>query len=797
MRKISIIISFFILFDFGLRAQESFEVTIGGEGAEYANIVEVQDDGGYLILGSTESFGAGGRDVVFYKMNAQGEILWANTYGTDLRDVARKFMKTPDGGYLLACWKSTMGTYDDWFIIKTDDEGNLVWKKFIGGYLDDEVQDFISVGGSYFLAGNTWNYGAGNSSIYLAKMDGSGNFSWFRAYGSYQKDIARNLALTPDSNLILGCYSESYGNGTYDYLNIKTNLNGDVLWSKVYNTPVVNVNYFFMRSSDNYYYSLGFTIDQSGNDKNIFLLKTDGTGNVVWAKSYGGAKDDVGYKLAEMPDGNLLIFGSSESYDNGRGDVVAVKITPSGDVIWAKAYGGEQGENYPAVDVRGDGSFVFAVTTYSFGEGNGDFYIVRTDTLGNSCCSRDIDNFQYKSITVVGKDITLHQDSGYENVSHNVIADQPDFKEGLVCVSTIKVVGDTVVCGEASRVHYYIDPKFDGTYTWHVPDGATIVSGQGTSEIVVDFNGNSGYITASFDSYCADKISDSLFVDLSGGFNINLGSDTTFCNGNSLLLSPGSNYFHYLWQDGSIDSLLVADASGTYWVQVTDSSGCKATDSINIDTFPGFDFSLGNDTTVCFGDYLFLYAPDGFESYLWQDGSDNTSYIADNSGYYWLQVTDTNNCVARDSMLLTTNKVPADILGNDTLFCKDGTFTLRTNPDYEQYFWNNGSNDSVLTTSQPGKYWVTVFDTLGCSGSDTIQLDYFPAITLEINATGQLCEDDSVILQAVSNYNNYLWQDSSQNQTYIARDSGIYWVKVTTRCETKSDSITLDACSSI
>jgi len=278
---------------------------------------------------------------------------------------------------------------------------------------------------------------------------------------------------------------------------------------------------------------------------------------------------------------------------------------------------------------------------------------------------------------------------------------------------------------------------------------------------------------------------------------VSLGTDTTFCNGNTLLLSPGSNYFHYLWQDGSTDSLFVADASGTYWVQVTDSSGCKATDSITIDTFPGFDFSIGNDTTICFGDYVFLYAPPGFESYQWQDGSGNTSYIADTSGYYWLEVTDTNNCVACDSMLLTANKVPDNILGNDTLFCKDGTLTLRTNPVYEQYFWNNGGNDSVLTASQPGKYWVTVFDTLGCSGSDTIQLDYFPAITLELNATGQLCEDDSVILQAISNYNNYLWQDSSQNQTYIAKDSGIYWVKVTTPCETKSDSITLDACSSI
>ncbi len=797
MRKITIIISFFILFDFGLRAQESFEITIGGEGAEYARNIEVQDDGGYLILGATESFGVGGRDVVFFKINAQGEIQWANTYGTNLRDESRKFMKTPDGGYLLACWKSTAGTRDDWFIIKTDNKGNLIWKKFIGDYLDDEVQDFISVSNEYYLIGNTWNYGPGSSNIYLAKMDGFGNFYWFKSYGLNEKDLARGISFTSDTNLMLGCYSKSYGDGTFDYLNIKTDLNGDVIWSKVYNSSYENVNYCFIKSEDNYYYTIGYSADIHNNNKDIFLLKVNKEGDVVWAKSYGGAKDDVGYRLAEMPDGNLLILGSSKSFDNGEGDVIAIKITSSGDIIWAKAYGGDMKEDYTLLDIREDGSFVIAATTYSFGKDNGDFYIINTDTLGNSCCSRNIYNLNEQNIPILTKDVELIQNEGSTIANYSIVTGQPDFSARVVCIQTIKIMVDTVVCGEASGVHYYIEPKLDGTYTWHVPDGAIIVSGQGTSEIVVDFNDVSGYVTASFESYCADKISDSLFVDLSGGFNINLGPDTTFCNGDSLMLSPGSNYFHYLWQDGSTDSLLVADASGTYWVQVTDSSGCKATDSITIDTFPGFDFSIGNDTAICFGDYVFLYAPPGFESYQWQDGSNNTSYIADTSGCYWVQVTDTNNCAARDSMLLTTNKVPADILGNDTLFCKGGTFTLRTNPVYEQYFWNNGSNDSVLTTSQPGKFWVTVFDTLGCSGSDTIQLDYFPAITLELNATGQLCEDDSVILQAVSNYNNYLWQDSSQNQTYIAKDSGIYWVKVTTRCETKSGSITIDACSSL
>ncbi len=123
---------------------------------------------------------------------------------------------------------------------------------------------------------------------------------------------------------------------------------------------------------------------------------------------------------------------------------------------------------------------------------------------------------------------------------------------------------------------------------------------------------------------------------------------------------------------------------------------------------------------------------------------------------------------------------------------------LSTNPAYSQYFWQDGSNNPTYTIDSPGKYWVTVIDTIGCTGSDTIFLNNFDPVELELQSEeGYLCDDDSVILQAKSNYNNYLWQDSSQSQTYIAKVSGVYWVKVSTPCEIKSDSITIDACSSL
>jgi len=317
----------------------------------------------------------------------------------------------------------------------------------------------------------------------------------------------------------------------------------------------------------------------------------------------------------------------------------------------------------------------------------------------------------------------------------------------------------------------------------------------GTTDSVFQVD-TSGIYWVNVENECGTA-SDTIIVGFKESFEIDLGADTTFCYGNSILISPVGNYVDYLWQDGSIDTVMVADNAGIYWVQVTDSTGCSAIDSLIVETYPAFEFTLGNDTTICAGDYIFLNGPDGYESYQWQDGSDFISYIAYTAGFYWLEVSDTNNCAVRDSLLLTTNLVPDTILGPDTLFCNGSSITLQTNPEYEQYFWQDGSEEHTLVVDQPGKYWVTVFDTLGCTGSDTIMLDYYSPLELRLQATGYLCEDDSVVLEAISNYDSFIWQDSSISQFYIAKDSGTYWVRVSSPCEIKSDTIVIDACSSI
>ncbi|MCF6171802.1 MAG: gliding motility-associated C-terminal domain-containing protein [Bacteroidales bacterium] len=286
--------------------------------------------------------------------------------------------------------------------------------------------------------------------------------------------------------------------------------------------------------------------------------------------------------------------------------------------------------------------------------------------------------------------------------------------------------------------------------------------------------------------------SDSIRVDFSESFDIDLGPDTSFCYGHTVLLSPGGGYYAYYWQDGSTDSVYLAGLTGYYWVQVTDSAGCTAIDSVYIEAFLDFGFSIGPDTSViCDGDYLFLHGPEGYENYLWQDGSGYPDFVADTAGIYWLEITDENGCAARDSMLLIVNKIPDDFLGNDTVMCEDDYFPIHAPPYYDKYLWQDGSADPVFIAWETGSYWVYVEDSIGCSGTDTLKLSLFEAPSLNQPDT-VICPNSSILLSPGPGWDYYKWSTGSTDPAILVNKEGIYWVETGTPCGPFTDSVFID-----
>ncbi|MCD4745213.1 MAG: hypothetical protein K8R58_02820, partial [Bacteroidales bacterium] len=706
----------------------------------------------------------------------------------------KKIIEDSQNGYIIAGWKKTTDVlyFDDWYIIKIDSLGNLIWDKFTGSYDDDELQYITRYENNYFLSGHTRSFGQGIADIYIARMDENGNFLWFKTIGGYSSDLNRAIKVTSDNNLIIAGYTNSFGSGNFDFILSKLDFDGTHLWSKTYGG--YNHDYIFdvVETSDNGFLALGYTNSFGAGNYDILLIKTDNSGNLIWSSTYGGYNDDKAFQIKKTNDGGYIIIGFSDSFGAGGYDVYLFKVNEAGNLIWAKSFGGENDEYNAYFDIANDGGYIINSTTESFGSSDADMLIIKTDESGNSCCGDDVNStiVSAANITEILVNPTIGTGSDYPQHNTNNSNIYPDLR--ILCFEPVNIFGKDTVCFGEKDVLYSILPNIAGNFNWTVPEDATIVSGQGDTSIIVDFGQTSGYIYISLIDGCNPDNLDSLYVNVLPLTSINLGNDTSFCYGNSVILYPGSGFVSYLWQNGSSDSIFIASNTGYYWVEVSDTNGCIAIDSVYITVFMDYEISIGDDTsTICEGDYLFLDPGPGFESYLWQDGSSYQTFIADTAGIYWVEVTDTNSCSARDSILLIVREIPENFLGNDTVICPGDIVTLNAGEGFVQYLWQDGSSDSVFIADSVGTYWVYVEDEIGCSGSDTIVL--FPFIPPSLNLPNEvfICKGDNIVFNAGSGYLFYNWQDGSNDSLFIAYDEGLYWVNVLTDCGFYSDSVLL------
>jgi len=400
------------------------------------------------------------------------------------------------------------------------------------------------------------------------------------------------------------------------------------------------------------------------------------------------------------------------------------------------------------------------------------------------------------------------------------------------------------------------------TYSWE-PEP----SDNDTLTVSPDEPGEYQYIVT-FTDLCLDTVSDSTTVTVFPVPDIDIGPDSALmCEGDTINLNAGGGYLAYVWQDGSIDSTYTVTQGGYYTVMVFGAGGCVAHDTLFVEEII-INVDIGNDTTICEGDSLVLYAPVGFETFEWQDGSSEATYVAKETGSYWIMV-EQDGCTKKDSIYLFVDDPAIGVqLGNDTTICAGDFITLSplsgvwdeysylwntgdtigaisiTNPgtyllevtgpcgsstdeivvgnfdypdpslgddiflcngEYEyitaatgfySYSWNNQppSSDNELLVSETNSYWVEVVDYNGCVGNDTIFVEVGNLVDLG-PASQILCEGDSIVLNAGNGFDFYTWNGVPGDQTMAVYNGGIYKVEVgygaNTECNSE-DQVTID-----
>lgn len=306
------------------------------------------------------------------------------------------------------------------------------------------------------------------------------------------------------------------------------------------------------------------------------------------------------------------------------------------------------------------------------------------------------------------------------------------------------------------------------------------------SVIVSPDNDTIYYVKAEKDPGCFAY--DSVKVTIHYSTQISLGSDTSICLGNSVLIDAGSSFQNYLWSNGATTQKINVTTSGIYDVIVKNSYGCLSKDTISIQVLPIPIFSLGNDTSICSGHEIKYNFNLSGASYSWHDGLTSAIYEISTSGQYWLAVTQ-NGCVLADSIIVTVKSAPVVALGNDTTLCEGDAKQLIATNTNAVYKWQDGSSSDRYSVSKSGNYYVAV-DIDGCINSDSIDIVYLKKPEFDLGHDTMLCNGQKMVLRPILNTNgNYLWQDGSTMQSFNVTDTGLYSLSVYNQCGTTTNSV--------
>lgn len=302
----------------------------GGDGLEAASsVVSVKDDGGFLIGGSTESYGAGYADIYLIKTDEFGDTLWTRTYGGGGNDWCSSVRPTSDGGFLVSgvCGPGGKADYDV-YLLKIDEFGNENWGRLFGGPQDDWAYDARQTADDgYIIVGTTYSYGAGSGDVYLIRLDKSSNLIWEMTFGGVEDDCAYSVAECKDGGFIVTGYTESFGYGSQD----------------------------------------------------LYLVRVDQLGYLAWENWFGGDKEEIGFTVKPTETGGFIIAGCTASFGEGENDVYVVKTDQTGNEKWSLTCGGGGCDGGMALQGSETSGYVIAGTTDSEGAGKHDVYLLKLD----------------------------------------------------------------------------------------------------------------------------------------------------------------------------------------------------------------------------------------------------------------------------------------------------------------------------------------------------------------------------------------------------------------------------------
>lgn len=314
------------------RGFTQWERTYGGEGADEAAGVKQTSDGGYIIVGTTNSFGPGNDSVYLVKTDAQGGIQWENTYGGGFDDRAFAVQETRDGGYIFAGVTGSFVASPRMYVGKTDAGGALEWQNHYGGAGGDRASAVQQTrDGGFIIAGQTTSFGPGGRSMYLVKTDSAGALEWETTHGGTGDDLANSVRQTEDGGYILGGWTASHGSSDRAAHFVKTDADGVLQWDTSFSGAGKASANSVRQTEDGGYIAAGYTEELDERRLSLHLWKTDGHGALQWERMHGGpGLHASAFDVEQTGDGGYIAAGWLFQEESEDTSMLAVKTNSRG-----------------------------------------------------------------------------------------------------------------------------------------------------------------------------------------------------------------------------------------------------------------------------------------------------------------------------------------------------------------------------------------------------------------------------------------------------------------------------------
>ena len=759
-----------------------------------------------------------GRDIFISKTDVNGSFLWAKSLGATSSQISfpsnegdaieldslgnlyatGSFSGTADfdpgpGTFNLS---SYTGYQNDIFILKLDANGNFMWAAALGGSGSDAGRSlgFDPLGNSYITGffETTVDFDPGpstytmsssfNQAAFILKLGPTGNFIWAKSIESYSYSVseARSIVYDPSGNI----YLTGFYQGTVDF-DPGTTSSTQTSFPDAFGYPT----------------------------RDVFVMKLDTSGNFIWAKSFGGADDELARAIAGDGSGNVCaigLFADTVDFDpgpaiynqTGIGHFI-LKLTGAGNFVWVKSVAGVvsgadittdsfgnlliSGVFNGTVDFDPGPSTNTLVSANSLG-GDQDYFILKLDAYGNF-------NWVKQLKSGLGFDGDTHYpislDASGGIYTTGIFAQTTDFDPGpgvysltapstgnifllkLACISPSAanpVSGATLVCEGDSSLYSTQAVGSATSYAWYTSSGL-ILPGSTTLSVSVPFGAVQETVTVHPVNVCGNGSGSSLVVTVDPAPPIVPQASPSFsvCSGSSLTLS-GTGAVTYTWSNGIINNIAFTPlATSVFTVTGTYANGCltsgAGTATVVVNTLPNVNAVALPAYTLCLGSLLSLSGT-GASTYAWSGGvSDNVSFFPGSTSDYTVTGTDVNGCVNSRTLAITLNPLP--VLGSTAIpsatLCSGAALSL-SGTGALTYTWSSGVLDGVffLPTSS-STYSLSGTDLNGCTNTITssVVVNVSPVISLQpfsqtliIGATAQfsaLCSDPNALGQWYQN----------------------------------------------